>query len=198
MTIFEKVKSIVTPKDLALKVLGTPVKRSGNTLFYYSPLRLKEKTPSFAVNDKKGFTDFGVGKNYDIFSFIAELYNCNIKKSCILIANMYGIDIDTKISDKNLKLLKRQMEEKNIIQNTINTWHNDMYDVFTSIYKQYRDIRISLPSNSTLLPFIYKKEQYFEALVDLFYDNNPKSKLILYKNKERFKDYEIKRKRGVL
>ena len=90
------------------------------------------------------------------------------------------------------------MEEKNIIQNTINTWHNDMYDVFTSIYKQYRDIRLSLPSNSTLLPFIYKKEQYFEALVDLFYDDNPKSKLILYKNKERFKDYEIKRKRGVL
>lgn len=192
MTIFEKVKSIVTPKNLALKILGTPVKRSGNTLFYYSPLRLKEKTPSFAVNDKKGFTDFGTGKNYDIFSFISELYNCNIRKSCDIIASEFNIDIGFKTNKKNIDILKKQMEEQLIIQEKINNWCDYMYNVLTNIYKEYRNLRFNLPIGSKSLAFVYKKEQYFESLVDLFYESDTSMKLLLYKNKERFDIYERK------
>lgn len=192
MDIFAEIKNIVKPKMLALRFLGEPYKKNANTWFYYSPLRAKERTASLAVNNDKGFTDFGTGKNYDIFSFISELYNCNIRKSCDIIAREFGIDIGTKQSKNSINILKKQIEEQIIIQNKINNWYDNMYELFTNIYKEYRNLIFNLPNNSKLLPFVYKKEQYFESLVDMFYNADSKQKLALYKNKERFDIYERK------
>lgn len=192
MDIFAEIKNIVKPKMLALRFLGEPYKKNANTWFYYSPLRAKERTASLAVNNDKGFTDFGTGKNYDIFSFISELYNCNIRKSCDIIASEFNIDIGFKTNKKNIDILKKQMEEQLIIQEKINNWCDYMYNVLTNIYKEYRNLRFNLPIGSKSLAFVYKKEQYFESLVDLFYESDTSMKLLLYKNKERFDIYERK------
>lgn len=192
MDIFTEVKGLITPKTLALRYLGQPIKKNGNTWFYYSPLRAKERTASLAVNDKKGFTDFGTGKNYDIFSFIAELNNCNFREACDIIINEFRLNINFQTNKKTIDILKKQMEEQLKIQEEINNWYDNMYHVLTNIYKQYRRLRFILPTKSDLLPFIYQKEQYYESLVDMFYNADTEQKLILYKNRERLSIYERK------
>lgn len=192
MDIFTEVKGLITPKTLALGILGQPIKKNGDTWFYYSPLRVKERTASLAVNDKKGFTDFGTGRNYDIFSFVSELNGCNAKQACDIIIEKFRLNINLQTNRKTIDILKKQMEEQIIIQERINNWHDDMYHVLTNIYKQYRKLRFRLPTNSDLLPFIYQKEQYYESLVDMFYDADTEQKLELYKNRERLNIYERK------
>lgn len=192
MDIFARVKGIVTPKAVAQRYLGEPVKMKSNTWFYYSPLRAKERTASLAVNDKKGFTDFGTGENYDIFDFISKLYSCGVRKACYIIANDFNIDIDNKLNKASIDIMKKQTNEEIIIQKTINKWHDYMYSLFTSMYKEYHNLKLSLSSNSDLLPFVYKKEMCFDYLSELFFDNDANSKIQLYKNKERFDIYERK------
>ena len=192
MDIFTEVKGYVKPKTLALRILGQPIKQNGNTWFYYSPLRVKERTASLAVNDKKGFTDFGTGKNYDIFSFIAELNCCNARQACDIIINMFGLNLRFQTNRKHIDILKKQIEEQTRVQEEINNWYDDTYHVLTNIYKQYRRLRFILPTKSDLLPFIYQKEQYYESLVDIFYNADTEKKLILYKNRERLNIYERK------
>lgn len=193
MTIFEKVKNSVKPKELAETYLGEPYKKNGNTWFYYSPLRLKERTASLAVNDNKGFTDFGTGRNYDIISFIAELFNCNLKEACIEIANKFNIDIGYTQNKKTLEILKKQNDEQLKIQAAINKWFEDKFNFFTNMFKEYRNLKFSVATNSNTLPYIYKQEQLYESLVDIFLDNSTQNKILLYKNKERFDKYDRER-----
>lgn len=194
MDIFYEIKQYLKPTRVASHYLGEPRKKSGNTYFYYSPLRIKEKTASLAVNDSKGITDFGTGKNYDVISFVSELYSCNLKQACDILIRDFGLNIQTDKDKKTLEFLKKQRDEQLKVQEFINNWYEDMYCVLTNIYKEYRNIRLSLPTNSKLLPFIYKKEQYYESLVDMFYNADTKEKLALYKNRERLSIYERKRR----
>lgn len=193
MTIFEKVKNAVKPKELAETYLGEPYKKSGNTWFYYSPLRTKERTASLAVNDDEGFTDFGTGRNYDIIGFISEMCDLNARDACLNIANRFHIDVGYKPTKASLKVVKKINEEQVIIQTMINNWFENKYDFFTNVYKEYRKLRFDTPYNSKILPFIYKQEQFYESLVDLFYDDSTQNKIWLYKNKERFDIYDRER-----
>lgn len=193
MTIFEKVKENIKPREIANVYLGEPYKKNGSTWFYYSPLRSKERTASLAVNDNKGFTDFGTGKNYDIISFIAELFNCNTREACIEIANRFNIDIGYIQNKKTLMIVKRQNDEQLMIQSTVNKWFEDKFSFFANMFKEYRKLRFSVATNSNTLPYFYKQEQLYESLVDLFLDNSTKNKILMYKNKERFDKYDRKR-----
>lgn len=191
--IFEIIKFRVKPTQFARIVLGEPNKKSGDTLFYYSPLRIKERTPSLAVNNKKGITDFGIGKNYDIISFVSEYENCSLKKACYRIAEIIGINLfDFEREINNNTFLKNKFQEEIKIQIKINEWFDNMYDVLTSIYKQWHDLICVLPSNSKLLPFVYEKEQYFGYLVDIFFFADSEDKINLYKSRKRFEKYERK------
>lgn len=194
MDIFATIKDILKPVQVARYYLGEPKKKNNNTLFYYSPLRVKERTPSLAVNNNKGFTDFGTGKNYDIFSFISELYNCNIRQSCDILIRDFGLNINIENNKNNLELLKKQRDEQLKVQEAINNWNDEMYEVLTNLYKHYRNLKYTLPVGSKSLPFIYQKEQYYESLVDIFYNANINQKLALYKDKERFDIYERERR----
>lgn len=61
--------------DVAEAYLGQANRISGDSLVYYSPLRQKERTPSFFVSNKRGLHDFGTGEHYNIISFVAKLFN---------------------------------------------------------------------------------------------------------------------------
>lgn len=51
--IYYFVQNEVTPTEVAKFYLGQSIEVSGDSLKYYSPLREKERTPSFLVNDEK-------------------------------------------------------------------------------------------------------------------------------------------------
>ncbi len=196
MDIFFKVKNIVKTTDIAQAYLNEPIKRSGDTYFYYSPFRTQERTASLAVNDKKQcFTDFGTGKRYDIFDFVSEIENCDLRDACIKIANHFNIDIEINKAKSYMKIANMQLQEEIKIQNAINNWFYDIYDTVSSCYKYYRELAFTLPIGSKSLPFIYRQIQKFEYLTDIFYNDETKNKLALYKDRKRYEVYE--RERGV-
>lgn len=193
---FEIIKYKVKPTQFARIVLGNPDKKSGSTLFYYSPLRVKERTPSLAVNDKEGITDFGTGQNYDIISFVSEIEGRSPISACYRIAELVGITLpDTKKNKSHLEYIKNKIEEEIKIQEKINSWYEKTYIDLTNVYQEWHNLRCKLPKNNVtnLDSFIYKNEQYYESLVDMFFYADSEDKINLYKEKERFDVYERKR-----
>lgn len=191
MDIFKLVKDNITPLEVARRYLGSPNKVTGNTVWYHSPLRKKERTASLAVNDKKGFTDFGTGKNYDIISFIQEYYNCRPKEAVEILARDWNIDLDLYTSKNSLEIIKKQRDEEIIIQKTINSWYNRLYEILAYNFKKWRNFKLSLTDwESKAYSVACKEEQRFEYLLDLFMYANEETKIELYRNKERFEKYE--------
>lgn len=65
-----------------------------------------EKTPSFSVNDEKGFYHcFGCGAHGDVFSFLENTQNLNFSESVVRLAEQVGLPLP-QISEKTLALQK--------------------------------------------------------------------------------------------
>lgn len=87
---------------LTSEVVGKKValKNRGKDFLGLCPFH-NEKTPSFTVNDQKGFYHcFGCGAHGDIFSFVMEKEHLSYKEAVIKLAEDYGITIDEVVSDK--------------------------------------------------------------------------------------------------
>jgi DNA primase len=70
-----------------------PLKRAGREWKGLSPFN-KEKTPSFTVNDQKGFYhDFSSGKHGDIFSFVMETEGLSFPEAVEKLAGDAGLDM---------------------------------------------------------------------------------------------------------
>src|SRR5882724_7651795 len=75
------------------EVVGRRVKlkRAGREWKGLSPFN-KEKTPSFTVNDQKGFyKDFSSGKAGDIFTFVMETEGLSFPEAVERLAGMAGV-----------------------------------------------------------------------------------------------------------
>src|SRR5215468_10522931 len=70
-----------------------PLKRAGREWKGLSPFN-KEKTPSFTVNDQKGFYhDFSSGKHGDIFTFLMETEGLTFPEAVERLAGMAGLAV---------------------------------------------------------------------------------------------------------
>jgi DNA primase len=77
------------------EVVGRRVKlrRAGREFVGLSPFN-KEKTPSFTVNDQKGFFhDFSSGKHGDIFAFLMEAEGLSFPEAVERLAEMAGVPV---------------------------------------------------------------------------------------------------------
>lgn len=92
--IYAFVKKVIFPTQIARHYLGKEDERRGDSLVYYSPLRKKERTPSFWVNDEKGIHDFGTGIHYNVISFVAELFNLSYWEATEKIFKEFNLDIN--------------------------------------------------------------------------------------------------------
>lgn len=87
----DELKSRLRPSD----VIGRSVtlKRQGNEFAGLSPFT-KEKTPSFFVNDQKGFYHcFSSGKHGDIISFLQETQNLQFHEAVAMLAADAGLEL---------------------------------------------------------------------------------------------------------
>src|ERR1700741_2658529 len=85
----EEIKSRLRPSD----VIGRTVKlrRQGREYVGLSPFN-KEKSPSFYVNDDKGFYhDFSSGKHGDIISFLQETERLSFREAIEKLAAEAGV-----------------------------------------------------------------------------------------------------------
>src|SRR5205807_10363589 len=77
------------------EVVGRRVKlrRQGREYIGLSPFN-QEKTPSFTVNDQKGFYhDFSSGKHGDIFGFVMETEGLTFPEAVERLAGMAGLPV---------------------------------------------------------------------------------------------------------
>ncbi len=73
-----------------------------------------EKTPSFTVQDDKGFYHcFGCGKHGDIFNFVMEIDNLDFKEALKYLSIQAGISSTNSINRSNIQLFKVLEEAKN-------------------------------------------------------------------------------------
>jgi hypothetical protein len=109
-----------------LKSIGfEPKHQVRNRLFYHSPFRPNEKTPSFAVRPKENdFIDFADRKGGDIIKFVERYHGIGFKEAVRLLQGFDGSIVTTSFSfvchtDNepvfNLKKVKR-LENKALLQ----------------------------------------------------------------------------------
>ncbi|WP_394996731.1 toprim domain-containing protein [Emticicia sp.] len=84
------IKSI--PLETYLNSIGfEPKSQSSNRVFYHSPFRPIEKTPSFAVRPKQNdFIDFATNKGGDIIKFVERYHNVDFKEAIRLLQSFDG------------------------------------------------------------------------------------------------------------
>ena len=160
--------------DVAEAYIGQAEKINGDSLIYYSPLRPKERTPSFFVSNMKGIHDFGTGEHYNIISFVAKLFNLDYwsatKKLIIdFQLDFRKVDIEKirgptiKERPKRIKLVQGNKAEKIICyfdnmcykvkpKNDIALIKNRIVNNNFTIYQNVKEIAIEILKGKTCIP----------------------------------------------
>ena len=92
------------------EVVGRRVKlkKAGREWKGLSPFN-KEKTPSFTVNDQKGFYhDFSSGKHGDIFGFVMETEGVTFPEAVERLANMAGLPVPKFSREEEARDVRRK------------------------------------------------------------------------------------------
>src|SRR5437016_13858279 len=92
------------------EVVGKRVKlkRAGREWKGLSPFQ-QEKTPSFTVNDQKGFYhDFSSGKHGNIFDFVMETEGVSFVEAVERLASMAGLAIPQASPDEERRVQRRK------------------------------------------------------------------------------------------
>src|SRR5712691_2339343 len=92
------------------EVVGRRVKlkKAGREWKGLSPFN-KEKTPSFTVNDQKGFYhDFSSGKHGDIFGFTMETEGVTFPEAVVRLASMAGMQLPKFSAEDEAREEKRK------------------------------------------------------------------------------------------
>ena len=114
--IYKFILNTVYPSEIAHYYLGDPYRISGDSLVYFSPLREKERTPSFFVNNEKGIHDFGTGKHYNIISFCSELFDTCYWTAAKKIIIDFGLNLgDVKKFKTNNQTNKKEKIKINMV-----------------------------------------------------------------------------------
>ena len=102
----EELKSRLSPSELIGK--SVKLRRNGREWVGLSPFG-KEKTPSFYVNDQKGFYhDFSSGKHGDIISFVMETERLSFAEAVEKLAMMAGMSLPAVTPQAKAEEKKRQ------------------------------------------------------------------------------------------
>lgn len=167
--IFKEVKEYLNPKQVASYYISEKGKISGNNVFYKSPFR-QEKTPSFCVNNEKGFHDYGTGWHGDIINFIQELYHLTpIDAAKTLIQDFaLPIKINEKSDYKQVKAQKHKNLLNKKVRDALNNWFNS---TFIKLCDANKLNQICIESLSKQIKSIddFEKEDLQIALQYLYY-----------------------------
>lgn len=123
----DELKARVRPSDVVGK--HVKLKRQGREFAGLSPFT-NEKTPSFFVNDEKGFYHcFSSGKHGDIISFLMEVEGLSFPEAVEQIANMAGMQLPAadpeaeKRAEANKKTISWIEQAQNFYQKSL---HRDL------------------------------------------------------------------------
>jgi DNA primase len=173
VNIFLEVKQQVRPKQAAQFYMGHPAK-SGQTDFYYSPFR-KERTPSFAVHDEKGITDFGSGEHFDIVSFVQKLHGITPIEAAKKIASDFHLNININPFDETDNISSYQP------RNGLRKWREKAFDRLCEIYRGTQKTKKTLPPDSVGFFVACELEGPLDYLTDMLISDDEKDWLEVYR-----------------
>lgn len=186
MSIFAEVKEQVKPKQAAQYYIGKPAKE-GSTNFYRSPFR-NEKTPSFAVHDKKGLTDFGTGDHHDIISFVQKLYNLNPIESANKIISDFHLAVNeaqeiTSVSAE----AKAEKDEIERLARLLNDKLKAFFNTCTQKYKLMKRTeeafqRLNIPLQNNYYRWIRQGVRFYDRATTEFIEGDYAKRVQLMRN----------------
>lgn len=107
---YEFIKQRISPIQIARHYLGRETETRGDSIIYYSPMRPKERTPSFYVNNEKGIHDFGTNEHYNVINFVAKLLKISYWEATKEIFAEFDLDINEV---KHIEEIKKYEKSKN-------------------------------------------------------------------------------------
>ena len=138
-----------------------------------------EKTPSFTINDEKGFYHcFSSGEHGSIFDFVMKTENLTFKEAVKKLASYAGIKIEESTYKKQDVLIQNKIKNlKNILRLSSDWYH----------YNLKRELK-----TNKYLQEIFKKRNFSENVINNFYlGYAPKKNDTLY-NYLRSKNFSSK------
>ena len=103
-----------------------PLNKKGENYWGCCPFH-NEKTPSFSVNEQKGFYHcFGCGKHGDIFSFVMETQHMNFIQAMEELAKMVGVKIPEK-NPRPAEIVNRENSYFKICEAAANAYHEKLF-----------------------------------------------------------------------
>ena len=103
-----------------------PLTKKGENYWGCCPFH-NEKTPSFSVNENKGFYHcFGCGKHGDIFSFVMETQHMNFMQAMEDLAKMAGVKIPER-NPRPADVVNREKSYFQICEMAANAYHEKLF-----------------------------------------------------------------------
>ena len=198
----DEIKTRLKVSNVVSKTVS--LKKRGKEFVGLSPFK-NEKTPSFTVNDEKGFYHcFSTGEHGNIFDFVMKTQNLKFGETVRMLANLAGLQpfIFSKEQEEKEKKFK---EYVSVFLDYINICHNNIINKSNQKVLQYLNKR-DLTSNVITkfrLGFNEDNENIYEKLnkkhnknvlneSGLFYFDEKKNKFIeKFRNRLIFPIYNI-------
>ena len=198
----DEIKTRLKVSNVVSKTVS--LKKRGKEFIGLSPFK-NEKTPSFTVNDEKGFYHcFSTGEHGNIFDFVMKTQNLKFGETVRMLANLAGLQpfIFSKEQEEKEKKFK---EYVSVFIDYINICHNNIINKSNQKILQYlnkRDLTLNVISKFRL-GFNEDNENIYELLnkkhnknilneSGLFYFDEKKNKFIeKFRNRLIFPIYNI-------
>lgn len=104
------------------------LKRAGHEFKACCPFH-KEKTPSFTLNDQKGFYHcFGCGAHGDVISFLTEYENLSFMEAVEMLAGRAGMEVP-KSSPKAAARAKKAKSLYELFEATARFYQEELYGI---------------------------------------------------------------------
>ena len=174
------------------------LKKRGKEFVGLSPFS-NEKTPSFTVNDEKGFYHcFSTSEHGNIFDFLMKVKNYKFGEAVRILASDAGMQ-QYRFTKQDEEKEKRWKIYKNILEKYSNLCHQELMSGKYPEVSQYLDNRKLTKKEITFFKLGYssKNNNFYNKLKEEFKEEDIKSSGIFYvdertkKNIDRFRDRVI-------
>lgn len=112
-------------------------------MWYKSPFRAEERTPSFCVSER-GFYDFGISQYYDVIEFVKNIMHCDFQTAVKTLENYYGINTNQYETNDIRRILREQQEHNKRYRQKVEKWYTDNYGYIVNIGEYVVTIKIFL------------------------------------------------------
>ena len=198
----DEIKTRLKVSNVVSKTVS--LKKRGKEFIGLSPFK-NEKTPSFTVNDEKGFYHcFSTGEHGNIFDFVMKTQNLKFGETVRMLANLAGMQpfIFSKEQEEKEKKFKSYVS---VYADYIRICHNNIISKSNQKIMQYlnkRDLNLNV-INKFKLGFNDDKENIYDTLnkkhnanvlneSGLFYFDEKKNKFVeKFRNRLIFPIYNI-------